>query len=52
MEQKGLNYFAIYVKLLAVLMVLLLAFYWAAGDQLFYRESLGSREDSYGNCIS
>ena len=34
MEQKGLNYFAIYVKLLAVLMLLLLVFYWAAGEQL------------------
>ncbi len=52
MEQKGLNYFAIYVKLLAVLMLLLLVFYWAAGEQLFYRESAGSREDSYGNCIT
>lgn len=52
MKQKKMNYLVIYAKALAVLLLLLLVFYWAAGEQLFYRESAGSRGDSYGNCIT
>lgn len=52
MKQKKLNYFVIYAKSVAVVLLLLLIFYSAAGEQLFYRESVGSMEDSYGNCIT
>lgn len=50
MKKGKLNYFKVYAKALAILVVLLLVFYWAAGEQLFYRESAGNREESSGNC--
>lgn len=52
MKALKLNYLKIYIEALAVLVVILIGFFWAAGEQLFYRDSAGERQQNYGNCVT
>ncbi len=52
MKALKLNYFKIYLGAVAVVVALLAIFYWAAGEQLFYRDSAGERQENYGNCVT
>lgn len=52
MKKGKLNYIKIYAITLVTLLAVLLVFYWAAGEQLFYRESAGERQETQGNCVT
>ncbi|MCM1466817.1 MAG: ABC transporter permease [Alistipes sp.] len=52
MKNWKLNYIKIYGIALICLTAILLVFYWAAGEQLFYRESAGERQETQGNCVT
>lgn len=52
MKKGKLNYIKIYAIALTVVLAILLVFYWAAGEQLFFRESAGERQETQGNCVT
>lgn len=51
-KNRKLNYPVVYARFLVIIVLMLVVFYWAAGEQLFYRVSDGNRSINYGDCLT
>lgn len=50
--EKKIKYGNIFIKIFVILVLLLAIFYWAMGDQLYYRESAGTVDEGMGNILT